>query len=278
MIHIKARILLTRIVTVYILFFLLLRLVTLVTPSGLLQPVISYSGFDIGLWIFKFTGITDLITEHRAAAICFDILLFLSGAGVLLFPLKRGLVILFAICLYLLGILYKMYSISNHLSLAGFMLVMIPFVIKNETKFNFAWEGLRYFFCLIYFISFCWKAFTGALFYFQNGEGSVRLSLAEYIYTYPRGIYTHFIRWLLAHGWILNTASLFLFLLEGAMVIGLFTKKYDRILFWFPVIIHVATYIFIDISYLELLVLDISLLPISLFRSNSLRAATNYEK
>ena len=275
MIHIKTRILLTRIVTACILFFLLLRLLSHVTPSGLLQPPVSFSGYDIGLWIFRFTGIIDLIVEHKTAAICFDSILFLSGLGLFLFPLKRGWAVIFAICLYLLGVLYKMYSISNHLSLAGFMLVMLPFIIKNETRFTLAWEGVRYFFCLVYFISFCWKVFTGALFYFPNGEGSVRLSLAEYIYTYPQSTFSQFIQWLLDHGWILNTGSLFLFLLEGAMLIGIFTKKYDYILLWFPVIIHLATYIFIDISYLELLVLDISLIPVAWLRSRSLRLATD---
>lgn len=266
-INIKSRILLTRLVIIYILFCLLLRLVSHVTATGILQPVISYSGYDIGLWLFKSSGIIDFIIQYKTSAIAFDCVLFFSGLAAFCFPFKRWLIIVFALCLYLLGIIYKMYSISNHLSLAGCMLVMLPFTIRNEARFILAWEGVRYFTCLIYFISFCWKAFHGkAIFYFQNGIGAVKLSLAEYIHTYPGSYFTQFIQWLMEHSWILNAGSLGLFFLEGAMVIGFITKKYDHVLFWFPVIIHLATYIFIDISYLELLVLDISLIPISYFK------------
>ena len=262
MITIPARILLTRIVTTYILVFLLMRLVLHVTPTGLLYPVISYPGFDIGVWLIKFTGLITLVMEYKSMPVFFDSLIIITSLGVLLFPMKRWLVVIFAICLYLLGIIYKMYSISNHLALAGFMLVMIPFTIKNETRFNLAWEAVRYFTCLVYFISFCWKLFTGSFFYTGNGEGAVRLSQAEYIYAYPGSNFTEFIQWALSNGWILNGGSILVFLLEGAMVIGFFTRRYDHLLFWIPIIVHLMTFVFIDISYLELLVLDISMLPI----------------
>jgi len=52
-------------------------------------------------------------------------------------------------------------------------------------------------------------------------------------------------------------------LLEGIMVVGFFTKKYDRWLIWVPVVIHVTTYFFSDVFFIELLVVDLSFLSVT---------------
>jgi hypothetical protein len=39
------------------------------------------------------------------------------------------------------------------------------------------------------------------------------------------------------------------------MVIGFFTKKYDRLIILFPIAIHLCTYVFADVFFIEMLVL-----------------------
>jgi hypothetical protein len=63
-------------------------------------------------------------------------------------------------------------------------------------------------------------------------------------------------RWFIQHPWLVNAGALLVYLLEGTMVIGLFTKRYDRWLGWLPVVIALVNYFFVDVFIFELLVLN----------------------
>ena len=203
----------------------------------------------------------NFIVQHQPAAIIFDILLFASAILTLIFPLKRKFTVSFGLLLFLLGMIYNNYSLHHNQTMAGFMIIMIVFWPADNETCGLLWQGVRYFTCLLYPISFFWKTVYGhAFYYWPQGVGSMKSNLVEYMYMNPGGIFTQVCKWLLDHGWILNTGTIIVALLELMMIIGLFTRKYDRLLFWFPVIIHVSTYFFADVLYYELLVLDISLL------------------
>ncbi len=257
----KQRIILTRIVTAYILLFLLLRLFLLVTPSRLLAPPLSNGYMDLTYWGARFTGILDFIVLHKPVAVLFDIFLFITGLSSLLFPLKKIFIIPFSLLLFLLGLIYNNYSLHHNQTLAGFMIILVAFWPGDNEKSFLLWQGVRYFTCLVYPIAFFWKTVFGhAFYYWPQGVGSVKANLVEYIYLNPAGLFTGITKWLLQHGWILNAGTVLIGLLELFMIIGIFTKKFDRLLFFFPIIIHVSTYFFSDVFYYELLVLDFSLL------------------
>ncbi|MEO6330037.1 MAG: hypothetical protein ABIO55_13965, partial [Ginsengibacter sp.] len=110
--------------------------------------------------------------------------------------------------------------------------------------------------CYIYVMSFIWKiGINNSFFYWNQGVGSAKINLAEYIYHNPDSYMSSIFNFFLAHPLLLNTGNTFIFLLEGLMVIGFFTKKYDRLLMVFPMIIHLGTYIFADVFFIEMLVL-----------------------
>jgi hypothetical protein len=48
--------------------------------------------------------------------------------------------------------------------------------------------------------------------------------------------------------------TIFIFLLEGVMVIGFFTKKFDSLILFLPILIHAATYLFADVFFFDMLI------------------------
>jgi hypothetical protein len=71
------------------------------------------------------------------------------------------------------------------------------------------------------------------------------------------------IKFTITHPLLLNSGLMLIYLLEAIMVIGFFTKKWDHFLLWIPIIVHLSTYFFSDVYFLEML---IGILP---FLSNS---------
>jgi len=252
---------LTRLVTGSILFFLLLRLSQHATLSGILAPPLFAAELDMTYWIYKTMRIPDLIVNNRAGAIIFDCLLFSTGILSFLYPLQRKWIIPFSVLLFFYVITFCGFATHHLGQVFGYMVVLLPFWVADNYKFSLAWEGMRYLTCLVYTLAFAWKIFLGNSFYFlQQGAGSFKANLVDYIYLNPDNLLTHFYEWWLRHEWLLNAGDKLVIILEGVMVIGFFTRKHDKVLIWIPVFIHVATYFFSDVFFIELLVIDLSLL------------------
>ncbi len=115
---------------------------------------------------------------------------------------------------------------------------------------------MRYYICYIYTMSFIWKVFLGnAFWYLDQGIISTKYNLVEYIYHNPGSAITSIYKFFVTHPQILNAGNTFIILLEGLMVIGFFTRRCDRYLLLLPIIIHVSTYFFSDVFFIEWLVL-----------------------
>jgi hypothetical protein len=255
------RSLLTRMIAGYILFFYLLRLCFGVTPSQLGHPPLFAVEMDITYWIFQGSGLADWLLANPVQSISFDLLLISSGAYLIWKPKQTLAILIFAI---LIGLYFMLFNsrITHHThAMCGVVLILWPFAFRNQELFNRLWEGLRYLTCFIYFMSFYWKAFIGDSFYqFNHGLLSVQGNLAEYIYHNPDNLLTAFYQWMIAHPLFLNIGNTAIFLLEGIMLVGLFTRKYDHLLFWIPVVVHLTGYFFSDVFFMEMLVLDFTLL------------------
>lgn len=226
-----------------------------------MQPPLSSGAMDPSYWIMRLTGILRLIVENHTASVIYDILLFSAGILSFLFPLKRIFIIPFSILLFLFVFIYNSYILHHNETMAGVCIVLIAFWPKDNENCSLLWQGVRYFTCFVYPMSVFWKSvFGNAIYYWPQGTGSFKANLVEFMYMNPHSVSASVGRWFLQHGWMLNTGIVMVHMMELLMAIGLFTKKFDRILFWFPVFIHVSSYFFADVFYLEMLVVDISLL------------------
>jgi hypothetical protein len=260
----STRIILTRLLVSYILFFWLLRFFERVTPSGLNGPPLIYLGLDITYWMLVLSKLHALILYNPIGALMFDLLTFSAGILSILFPLQRKWIIPFAISQFLYPLLYNSVLMHHSHPQAGLMLVMIPFCFKDNRRFGLLWEGMRYYVCYVYAMSFVWKTLIGDSFYqWQHGVRSFKANMTAFLFHNQESLMAGIYRFLIRHNWILNTGNTIIFLLEGIMIIGFFSKKYDRWLFFCPIIIHLATYLFSDVFFMELLVLDFALLSTS---------------
>ena len=252
----KERIILTRLVFLFILFFLTLRFFINATPSHFLQPSLFLIQFDLTYWIYKFSHLPDIIIKTKTGPVLFDLLLFFSCIVSILFPLKRSFIICFSLLFFIYAISYNMYIVHHVHPLSVMMLITLPFWAAKKEHWKLLWEGMRYYICFIYTASFIWKTVYGTSFFFwNNGVNSVKLNLAEYIYHNPDSITSLILKYLITHPVYLNIGHIFIVLLEGLMAIGFFTKRFDKYLMLFPIIIHIATYFFSDVFFIEMLVL-----------------------
>ncbi|HEV3252364.1 MAG TPA: hypothetical protein VGZ71_15495 [Puia sp.] len=257
----QQRIIITRIAVGYLLIFLFLRFIEHVTPSGWMGPPLFNPQMDLTYWVFKLLGLPTLMVYNRTGAIVFDFLLFASGILSLLFPLQVKFIIPFSILLFVYVVAFNGFGMHHGHALTGMMIVLFPFWARDNSKFHLLWQGIRYYTCYVYGLSFIWKILPGNSFFnWQQGVGTFKINLVEYMYHNPHNILTAFYRWCVREDWILNAGNIFVIILEGLMMIGFFTKKWDKTLFWLPVMIHLATYFFSDVLFFELLVLDFSLL------------------
>ena len=253
----------TRIVISYILFFLIVRFFEHVTPSGLLSPPLALVQMDVTYWGYQLAGISDLIVHNQAGAWLFDMLLFLTGFLSLIFPLNRPVIISFTIALFLYVISFNCFAMHHTHMLTGFMIILFPFWVSDIRKTFLLWQGIRYYTCLIYAMAFIWKVFiTKSFFNLHQGIGIFKVNLADYLYHNPETFMSAFYRFCIRESWILNLGCIIIVLLEGLMIIGFFTKKLDKILIWVPVLIHAATYLFVDVFFGEMLVLNFAFLSL----------------
>ena len=242
---------------VFTFFFLSLsfRFLIHATPSQFLEPVLFQLNFYFTYWLFKLSGLSYAIIENRIGSILFDFLILTSGFLCILFPSKKMICILFGCLFFVYAIAYNTYIVHHAHPLAIMTLISIPFYFRNTQIWNFLWESIRCYVCYLYTISFIWKLFVGkSLLFWNMGVNSVKLNLVEYIYDFPNANLTILYNYLIANPVILNSGTIFIFLLEGFMMIGFFTKKFDYILLFIPIIIHTATYFFADVFFMDMLI------------------------
>ena len=220
-----------------------------------LNPALFQINFDFTYWAIRLSGLPYFIIQNKIGSTIFDALLIGSSFLCILFPLKRYLCIMFGCLFFIYAILYNTYIVHHAHPLAIMTLISIPFFTRNNQIWNFLWNAIRYYVCYLYTISFIWKLFIGksALFW-DMGINSLKLNLVEYIYHFPTSTLTNLYKFLIVRPYILNIGAIFIFLIEGLMIIGFFTRKFDHILLFIPIIIHIATYFFADVFFIDMLI------------------------
>jgi hypothetical protein len=86
------------------------------------------------------------------------------------------------------------------------------------------------------------------------GINSLKANMVEYMYYFPDSVWSRLYEFFVTHSFLMNLGTILIFLLEAAMVIGFFTKRFDSIILFFPIIIHGATYLFADVFFFDILI------------------------
>ncbi len=244
-------------VFLFILVTFIFRYYNHVLLHQLLQPVIFKTDTDLAYWIYHIAGISKLIVQNSTGAIIFDCLLISLCIISIVYPSQRLSVIVFSVVYPLYFLSYNSFVTHHTGTMNGILLITFVFWFVKESTFKSLWEALRYFTLAVYSMAFIWKVFIGvSVFNFNQPEAIVKDNLSLYLYLNPNTLFTSVIYWFLQHPILLYAGYLFCVVIQGSMIIGFFTKKYDWLLCILIVFFHLSTYFFVDVCYFELLILN----------------------
>lgn len=236
----------------FALLSLCFRLVLQATPGFWLKPPLFELIYDYTYWLFQLSGLRNLLVEQHWAAVLFNILLFCTCVLCVALPLKNVFPAVFFFLFLIYALSYNSVIVHHAHPLSMLTIASLPFVVRSPKLWHLLWQGFRYYVCFVYVASFLWKARGGSLWYPLMGEGALKSNLAAYLYLYPDSFLSGTYQWLLTHPVFLQWGTVLIFSLEGLMIIGFFTRRWDKLLLWLPIFIHGATYFFADVFFMEM--------------------------
>ena len=239
----------------------------------MLQPVVFKVNSDLTYWVYHIVGFAKFIAQNKTAATIFDCLLIGLCIVTIIRP-QRITIIAFSILypIYLLS--YNSFVTHHYGNLIGILFITFAFWSKKEITFKFLWEALRYYTLFIYSMAFVYKVFINvSVFNITQPLTILKDNLVLYLYQNPDTFFANCLYWFINNPLVLYVGYIFCISMQGCMIAGFFTKKFDRILFFLPILFHSSTYFFVDVFYFELLILNFTF-----FDANSFNKVVAYFK
>lgn len=232
-----------------------------------------YFGEDLTYWLFFMSGFPQLIISAKWLALTLD----LSSVALCLLIIIRPKFVWAArlfFVLYFVNFLLINALAGHHAHfLVGILLICIPFLTTKNISFYFLWKGLRYLTLFIYSCAFLWKLLRGTWILKGQGLAILQSNVASYLYFNPDTHLAHFYYYFLSHPGLFTILYALGLLLEAIFVIGFFTEKYDYFLFAAAILFHTLTFIFVDVFFAELLILNLTFIKFKNFSERSISAS-----
>ena len=224
------------------------------------SPILISPEADNTYWLFHMTGIPQLLVSNYWIALLFDILFFLFASLSLIYSESRIFPVLFWIFLVCYCISFNSF-LGQHLhTLAGLFFIVIPFMM-NKKHFLFLWEGVRYYALFIYASSALWKICRGDLWVTEHFSNILRDQSINILSASPGDFRIGIISFFLSHSLFAYSFFLVGLFFQLSFLAGFFTKRFDKILIAFGILFHTAVYLLMDILYIELFVIYLSMIP-----------------
>ena len=250
---------------VRILFLLILIFETYLYYSNTLlhqlkKPLLKLLDLDVTYYVFHFLKIPATIINNSFLSFSFDLILFILIILIIIYPLKRFLIVSFFILFFTYLITRNSYGVFHEHLFNGVIFAVFPFIFRSNLTTKYLWEFTRYIHLFIYSSAFLWK--IGRFSFFDSNQLSsiIELNLTSYMLENPKTYFTYFYKSILLHPYFLFLIGLIGLLLEALFLIGFFTKKYDSYLFFLGIFIHCFFWIFADAFYFPILLISLSLL------------------
>ncbi len=154
----------------------------------------------------------------------------------------------------------QIFSCTHTKSIACLMIALLPFVCKEEKNTVLLIEFARYFLIYIMVISAYHKVVNGGLMQTDNFPNMLLHQHLDLATLYPQHISYCISHWLIEHKTIANGLFVLLFCTQAIFVIGIFTKRYDRILFVLLFGFAVSTYFIMRIYNFDIVLLGLTLI------------------
>lgn len=233
-----------------------------------LSPLFTYPGMNFSYWIFLLSGINNWFFNHPLALCFINFLLFASCLGLIIKPKLNYLAVVFSMSIWIYYFLFI--QITSYQSFAiGFLFPCIPFMFKDNNKFELIFEGGRYFLCGLYGIGGFLKIFNGGIAQVDHLSSSIKITVPDFMMQNPNHIKTYIMEFLIQYEYFSFFLYLIVVLLEASFMIGFFTKKYDKFLLLLFFVFHLSNAFIMDIPFLNHLIIATFLLPFALNQSKT---------
>ncbi len=256
---IKKRIFIGRVVFAFIILCILYAYSSNLLLHQLQSPILKYPYVDPVYWLMHLTGIPEFFTSSYYTALSFDILLFTSCLLAFLFPLKRIFIVFYLTLFFIYFVCINTFGAHHSHAAVGLLLAPLPFLFKSDTSFSLMWQALRYYTLYLYASSFLWKLFRGTWLHWEQGILILKKNITPYLFYNNDAMLSKLYWWLLQHPSLVNTLFIIGFILEGAFIVGFFTKRLDKILYLFSFILVTGFWLLADALFFQTLVLSLTL-------------------
>ncbi len=219
-----------------------------------IAPVFFVPKPDItGHFIFA-TGLQQALVVHSWLRLLFDVLFYsLTPLLICCFIKKRKLTIALAWLSFIFNIFYcYLLSCMSFVSKEPFIAWMLfPLMFTGfQTKgFYFKLHILRILFILFFATAGLWKLRGGGAFNVEQFSGILLHQYATVLSSGEAGWFVQLIKYLINHTLLSFVLYWLVILAELLFLIGLFTKKYDKLLLWILIGFIVFDYFLMEINY-----------------------------
>ncbi len=226
------------------------------------SPVLKFPYVDPTFWVMYLLRIPEFVSSNLYVGWFWDVILFISCIGVIIFPQKKWLIAVFIIFYFVYYIIFNSYGVHHTHSLIPFLITPFAFLFSKKS-FSFAWQGLRYFLLFSYSAAFLWKLFRFSWLQSEQGILIMKKNLTPYLYFNPHSFLAHIYFWFLDNPVLVEIFFISGFVLEGVFIIGFFTRKYDKVLFFISLLLPFGFWFLADAMFYEMIVLSLTLLPVA---------------
>lgn len=250
---------LCRIVFAIILYNLILTAFSNTLIHQLRAPVLKSPYVDPTYWVMHLLHLPELISSNIYLAWLLDILLFATCIGALIFPRQKWIIGLYIAFYFVYTIIFNSYGIDHTHPQIVFLITPVPFLFSQKA-FSYTWEGLRYFFLFSYSAAFLWKFLRFSWLQSDQGVLIMKRNLAPYLYYNPDTFLANVYVWFLNNPFWVNAIFIIGFIAEGAFIIGFFTKKYDKYLFFLSLALLLGFWFLADAVFYGQVIYSLTLL------------------
>ncbi len=224
---------------------------------------------DYTFWISNCIGFPHYIIQHYWACLLVDIgLVALSIACFFSNKYRNIFCILLVLFFFIQRITVETYSCSHSKSMSAVFIALIPFCFRENKNFNLVSEFARYFLIYILVASAFYKFHNGALLEPTNFATVLINQHSDLATLNPSHISYKIVSILIAHPTMSAISYILLFISQAIFIIGLFTKKFDTILFICLMTFVITTYFIMRIYNFDILILALFLLYFNRLKIN----------
>jgi len=209
------------------------------------DPILKTTGIDNTYWLFCILRIPQFVIKNAFAFDALMITFFFAS-----FIKKNKWSFRFLLLIVIINVItFNVYSGIHSKSCVILPMILLPFCFPKQE--DLLKDGVRYYLLFIFISAAFYKIINGGLLYtnqFVHILENQHVDLA----ILNHGSFTYQLSsWLINHPFTANGLWYLLFASEIVFAIGFFTKKYDKLLAFFLIMLMICTYILMRISLFD---------------------------